>query len=146
MSRRTRTIVGSLVIVMLALSACSVRVPTRESLETAIPKAFLASDLGIVAAEAGIETSGFAVSVWAAAQLETDAVTAGDLRTLMELAVENTNLSDVDTLSIVATVGPPESETFIDLGAVGMELGFPDDDELASFSADWDDVVAFLDE
>jgi hypothetical protein len=66
--------------------------------------------------------------------------------------VENTDLSGVNTLTIIATVGPYSSDVvYVDLGALGAQLGFPDEerqglDDPNSFSADWDDVVAFLDE
>jgi hypothetical protein len=146
MRNRTRGIIGALAIATLALTACSAGTPRREPLETAVPEALLASDLGIVTAEAGTETSGFAVSVFAAARFESDAVTADDLRTMMELVVANTDRSGIDSLTIVGTVGPPESETFLELGSLGVEMGFPEEDELASFSADWDDVVAYLEE
>jgi hypothetical protein len=145
MRSHARAMVGMMTLLTLVLSGCSVQAPGKESLETAIPKAFLASDLPITGAQAGSGVDGFAVNVWASAEFETGTVTADDLRTMLKLAVENTGLSKVNTLEILATEGPYKDDRYIDLGSVGAELGFDDDDELSSFSAPWEDVVAFLD-
>jgi hypothetical protein len=139
-------LIGALALTTMVLCACSVREPERESLESAIPAAFLASDLGISGAEAGTSVDGFAVSVWASAEFDTVSVTADDLREMLRLAVDNIDLSSVDTLQIIATVGPFQNDVSIDLGALGVELGFTDDSDLPSFTADWDDIVAFLEE
>jgi hypothetical protein len=119
-----------LALTALVLSACSVRDPGAESLETAIPAALVASDLGITASEAGSRVDGFSVNV----------------RTMLQLVTDNVDLSDVNTLSITASVGPVGSDTdYIDLGALGAELGFDDECD-TRFSAPWDDVVDFLGE
>jgi hypothetical protein len=144
MARRMRLMAGVLALVTLALSGCSVRVPGQESFETAIPAALVASDLGIAAAEANKRVDGFAVNVSVSAEMDSDAVTADDLRGMLQLVVENTDLSDVNTLSIIATVGPYSSDVaYVDLGALGAELGFDDEGD-SSFTAPWDDVVAFI--
>jgi hypothetical protein len=137
---------GGAVVLVLALSGCSIRTPGTEPLDTAIPKAFLASDLPIADAQAGKGVDGLSVDVWASAEFETGTVTADQLSTMLRLAVENTHLSDVNTIEILASEGPYEDGDFIDLGPVGVELGFEDDIDRTGFSADWDDVVAYLDE
>jgi hypothetical protein len=142
----TRILAGALAVATLCLAGCTIRMPFRESLETAIPAAFLAGDLGITGSQAGTSTSGFAMTVWASAEFENDTVTAEDLRTMLQLAVENTDLSRVTTLEISATVGPFQDSEYIDLGAVGVELGFEADDELGGFTAPYDEVVDFLEE
>jgi hypothetical protein len=135
-----------LALTALVLSACSVRDPGAESLETAIPAALVASDLGITASEAGSRVDGFSVNVWASAELEADTLDAAGLRTMLQLVTDNVDLSDVNTLSITASVGPVGSDTdYIDLGALGAELGFDDECD-TRFSAPWDDVVDFLGE
>ena len=144
MRLRPRPIVA-LVLATLALSACA---PQREPLDTAIPAAFLASDLGITAAEAGTSMDGFSLNVTASAEFDPDAAapSADDLRTMLRLVVENTPQNNVNTLEIYASVGPYEGGNAVDFGALGVELGFDDDNPLSGFSAPWDDVVEFLDQ
>jgi hypothetical protein len=148
-ARRART-AGGLVLALaltVALAACSTRTPGQDSLETAIPAAFLASDLGVTAAQAGKSNDGLSTNVWVSAQFEADTAGADDLRTMLQLAVDNTDLSGVSRLSIVAAVGPFENRDYIDLGALGVELGFAAEESTTSgFNARWDDVVDFLDE
>jgi hypothetical protein len=145
MRPRTPVMIGILVCAALALAACA---PTGGRPSTTIPAAFLASDLGITAAEASTETSGFSLNLTASAEFGPDAgeVTADDLRTMLQLVVENTSLDTVNTLEIYASIGPFDGDNSIDLGALGVELGFDDDNTLSGFSAPWDDVVDFLDE
>lgn len=139
-----------LAVAVLSLSGCSIRLPFRESLETAIPKALLAADLGITSAEADKTNDGFAINVQVSAVFDDADVTADELRTMLQLVVENTDLSKVTNVSLLALVGPIPDDisadrTYIDLGALGVELGFPDPDD-TEFEADWDDVVDFLNE
>jgi hypothetical protein len=137
---------GAIALLAVSLSACSIRMPGRESLETAIPAALVASDLGITAAEADKRTDGFAVNVSVYAEMDSDSVTADELRDMLRLVVENTDLSDVNTLDIMATVGPYSSDVVhVDLGAPAAELGFDDEGD-SDFEAPWEDVVALLDE
>jgi hypothetical protein len=146
MKRRTRLLAGVLALAALGLSGCTIRMPFQESLETAIPAAFLASDLGITGSQAGKSMSGFGMTVWASAEFEDDSVTADDLRTMLRLAVENTNLSRVDTLEVLAAVGPHEDGAYIDLGPAGVELGFEDNGEDTDFSAPYGEIVDSFEE
>jgi hypothetical protein len=148
---RALRMVGVLALTSLALSACSFRHIGTESFETAIPKALEASDLGIVSAEASRQMSGIAITVSVWAEFESDTVTADDLKSMLEIAVDNANQSGLHHLDITALVGPyaPDGDNvFIDLGSVGEQLGFEKNqyNNLTDFSADWDNVVAYLDE
>ena len=141
--RRVGVAIAAAAVLTVGLSACSMRIPTQESLETAIPKALLAADLGITSAEADTSTDGFAVNIDASMEFETDDVTADDLRTILTIVVENANMTKASDVRITAAVDPFTNGVYIDLGSLGQELGFPTDGD-ETFSADWDDVVAFV--
>jgi mevalonate pyrophosphate decarboxylase len=115
----------------------------QESLETAIPTAFENADIGITSSEADSSSSGFAVYVDVLAEFDDTDVTAEEFRTMLQLIVENAHVSNFHGISVFAS-GP--NNATISLGARGTELGFPDQDATGGFSADWDDVVAFLKE
>ena len=155
MNSRFLRMIGMLAVATLALSACSIRMPWQESFETAIPNALLATDLGITEAEADTSTSGFAVNLSVGLNFETDDLVADDLHTMLELIVDNNNLSRVYGLKIFAVLGPDNPDVYadvdyIDLGSLGDELGFEKSDSeygtAEEFSANWDDVVDYLNE
>jgi hypothetical protein len=150
---RSARLVAALALVSVALSGCSIRLPGTESLETAIPAALEASDLGITYAEASKEMSGASITVSVWSEFEADTLTADDLHTMLELAVDNANQTGLYKLEITALVGhyDPEVETdYIDLGTLAEELGFEPNTsstvEPHEFSAPWDDVEEYLDE
>jgi len=155
MSSRFLRMVGMLAVATLALSACSIRMPWQESFETAIPTALLATDMGITAAEADKSTSGFAVNLGVGLNFQADDLTTEDLHTMLELIVDNNNVSNINDLKVFAILGPDNTDVdadvnYIDLGSLGEELGFEKtDSEFGTpevFFANWDDVVDYLNE
>lgn len=145
--------VGVLAFASLLLSACSLRYIGTESLETAIPTALEASDLGITESEVSKQMSGISITVSVWATFEDDTITAGDLRTMLQLIVDNANQSGLYRLEITALVGdykPDGSTTYVDLWSLREELGiegsFSHAERSDEFTADWDDVVDYLDE
>jgi hypothetical protein len=143
---------GVLALASLLLSACSLRYIGTESLETAIPTALEASDLGITEAEVSKQMSGVSITVSVWATFEDDTLTADDLRTVLQLIVDNANQSGLYRLEITALVGeykPDGSTTYIDLWSLREELGiersFSHAERSDEFAADWDDVVDYLD-
>ena len=143
--RRAGIAIAAAVALAATLSACSVRNPTQESLETAIPKALLAADLGITSAEADTSTDGFAVNINASMEFEADDVTAEDLRTVLKIVVDNANITKASNVKVTAAVDPFTNGVYIDLGALGEELGFSTGGD-ETFSATWNDVVDFVNE
>lgn len=143
---RTLRLLAMVLAGAVLLAACSVRLPGRESLETAIPTALIASDLGVLDAEASIGTSGFAVNVWVGVTFDGKSISSGDLSDVIEIVMENIDLSNVQDLTIVGFDGTTDDEfDRIDLGALGAEMGFPATTRaLTDFIADWDDVVEFV--
>jgi hypothetical protein len=150
---RTFRLVGTLALVSLLLSACSLRYIGTESLETAIPTALETSDLGITKAEVSKQMSGISITVSVWATFEHNTVTAEELREMLQLIVDNANQSGLYRLEITALVGEYKSDgstAFIDLWTLRDELGiegsFSSVERSDEFSANWDDVVAYLDE
>ena len=141
--RRTGVVIAAAAVLLAGLSGCSMRIPTQESLETAIPKALLAADLGITSAEADTGTDGVESNVVASLEFESAGVTADDLGTILEIIVDNANVTGASNVVITAGVGPLTDGEFIDLGSLGEKLGFSTAGSQA-FYADWDDVVAFV--
>lgn len=146
--RLRHLLVAALMATVLVLSACAIRQEFREDFETAIPTALLDADLGVTDATAEKTLSGFAVGIWVGVTFDHTSVSADELRATMEIVVAHANVSGLDELTIVGFDGTTDDEfDTIDLAPVGAELGFPitaaDPDD---FSADWDDVVAYLNE
>jgi hypothetical protein len=132
-------------VALIALGGCSIREPHRESLETAIPAALLASDLGITEATADNGVDGLAVTVTANITVNRSTITADELREILKIIVDNTNLTHVAKIEVGAYDGTAPPHTTIDLGAVGEELGFTRGRILKEyFHGDWDDVVELL--
>ena len=111
--------------------------------------------MGITEAEANKSTSGFAVNLRVGLNFQADDVTTEDLHTMLELIVDNNNVSNVNDLKVFAVLGPDNTDAdadvnYIDLGSLGEELGFEKtDSEFGTpevFSADWNDVVGYLNE
>ncbi|MGV8884540.1 MAG: hypothetical protein ACOH1T_02980 [Microbacteriaceae bacterium] len=149
MRRRSRLILALLALTLAsstALSGCSIRNPTQTPLEEAVPAALLSLDIGITEAEATTTTSGFAVGVTAWVTVDRATMTADDLRNILDVLVDNTAISNLRTVSVGAIDGTSADSSSIDLSSVGEELGFaPSSDGPGKFTADWDDVVSFLD-
>ena len=145
-----RPLVAAIPAAVLLLTGCFAVGPQPED---AIPPALLASDLDILEASAGKGVDGFSVDVWASFVVERDAVTADDLREVLRIVVENTHITNVNAISIIGLgdeVDPDsidEQNERLDLVPAAEELGLPDpDDGLGSIRADWEDVVAMLEE
>jgi hypothetical protein len=141
--------IGTLAVVALTLASCSPASSGGEPVSTSIPAALDGSELGVVSSEAGTRNDGLALNLWVSAEFEADTLTEDDLRTLLQLVVDSTSQSGFYELSITASVAP--GDTAIDLGTLGERLGFPQEDNpeydsVTDFSAEWDDVVDFLDE
>ena len=145
MTRRTIAVLAAVAVTAGLLGGCSAREPDRESLETAIPGALLDSGLGITEAEANTSTSGLSVSVFTAATFDRGAITGDELRDILQIVVDNTDVGNIYSVRILGLDGTTEEYDTLDLGAVGEELGF---DVSASnpgdFVAEWDAVVEFL--
>ena len=139
------TTVGVLAVVLLA--GCSPQLPSTESFTTAIPAALLDGDLGVIDATATNGVSGLAVDLDVTVTFDRGTVTAEELARMLSIIVESNNLSNPDDLKIIASDGSTEDEhDRVDLGAVGVELGFERNDEFPEwFTGNWDDVVAFVD-
>jgi hypothetical protein len=135
----------SAVTVMLAaamLAGCTPG-PQREPLESAIPSALLASDLGITKAEASVDIDGLSSNLSVFAVFDRDTVSSDDLRTIVELAVENTDRDNLSRIHIGGRDGSVDGYEYIDLGPVGRELGFAADPVIPDrVSIAWDDAVA----
>jgi hypothetical protein len=133
------------VVLGLLLSGCSVRIPFREDLETAIPAALLESDLGITNAEANNGVDGLAITISVTITVAKSSITPEELRQVLQVIVDNTNLTRVTYVKVGALDGTAPPHTHIDLGAVGEELGFAPSTILPPyFNADWDDVLAVI--
>lgn len=128
----------------LMLSSC-VTVPATGPLTTAIPSALLAGDLGITEAQASTSTSGFALSVDVDVTFDHQTVTAADLRAILAIIVDNTNITNVHGIEVFGLDGTTKEFDYVGLDAVGEQLGFPAHSySVGYFSADWDDVVRYL--
>jgi hypothetical protein len=143
--RLTSASLAVALVTLMALGGCSLREPNREGLETAIPTALLATDLGITRATAENGVDGLAVTVTVNVWIDGSAISADDLREILRVIVDNTNLTHVAEIEVGAYDDTAPAHTTIDLGAVGEELGFPRSRILKEyFHGDWDDVVELL--
>lgn len=137
--------VTAIVVTAALLGGCSVREPGRESLETAIPAALLDSTLGITEAEANTSTDGLSVNVFTAATFDRASITADELREILRIVVDHTDVGDITRVRILGLNGSTAEYDTLDLGAVGEELGFePSVSDPGDFVAEWDAVVEFL--
>jgi len=131
---------------VLSLSACSPGEPR----EVAIPRALLASDLGITSVETYDSMSGITLTAGVSVEFEDGIFSTEDMATLVELVAENTNNSSVDILEISGSVGPFDDGKRIDLAGFGEELGFAREKypsgNPATFVAHRDEVVDYFDE
>jgi hypothetical protein len=132
---------------VLVLAGCTPQLPLRESYETAIPTALLASDLGITGATASTSKSGFAVYLSVQTDLDRDSMTADELAELLALVYEANNLSNPTGLRLSAWHESSAGDEQLDLAAIGGQLGFDVSATAPNplvFESDWDDVVAFV--
>lgn len=135
----------------LLLTGC---VATGPQPEDAIPPALLASDLDILEAEAGKGNDGFSVNVSASFLVERDELSAEDLREVLRIVVDNTHISNINAISIIARSDEmEETEGFehnvtLDLVPAAEELGLENQNSggTGSIQVDWDAVVAMLEE
>lgn len=133
----------------LVLAGC---VATGPQPEEAIPPALLASDLDILEAEAGIGRDGFSVNVATSFLVERDEISADDLREVLRIIVENTHITNVNAIGVVARGDEmEETEGFshhvtLDLVTPAEELGLRNQTSgrTGSIQVDWDDVVTML--
>lgn len=132
----------------LLLAGCVAAGPQPED---AIPPALLASDLGILEANAGDSVDGLSVNVWASFLVERDEVSADDLREVLRIVVDNTHITNITSISISALGDEIDEQSIdeqnvrLDLVPAAEELGLTDpDDGLGSIRAGWDEVVAML--
>ena len=132
----------------VSVSACSIRNPSEPDFETAIPQALLASDLGIVTAEAGNGVDGAATYVSVYIGLKRDNVTSAELHQMLEIIVDNSNLAPHNLRLIAVDESNPDvpgqARSYIDLAEPARELGFESSSE-EGFKSRWDAVVAYLD-
>lgn len=117
-----------------------------------IPQALLDSDLQVLEADAGKSTDGFSVNVWASVVVERDQLSSDDLREILRIVVNNTHISDVNAISVIAlsdeleTTDGFEDNVRIDLVPTVHELGLPDQGSgrTGSIEVSWDDVISLL--
>ena len=136
---------------VLLLTGCFATGPQPDE---SIPPALLASDLDILEAEAGKGNDGFSVNVSASFLVERDELSADDLREVLRIVVENTHITNINAISILAQSDEMEStEGFehnvtIDLVPVAEELGLENQNSgrTGSIKVDWDEVVTMLKE
>ncbi len=132
----------------VTVSACSIRNPSEPDLESAIPQALLASDLGIVTAEAGNGVDGASTYVSVFIGVKRDKVTSAELHQILEIIVDNSNLGPynlrVNAIDETNPDLPGQARSYINLAEPARELGLESNDNEA-FIARWDEVVAYLD-
>ena len=146
---RSRPVAPAAALAVLLLSGCFATGPQPDE---SIPPALLASDLDILEAEAGKGNDGFSVNVFASFLVERDELSADDLREVLQIVVENTHISNINAISIIARSDElEETEGFehnvtLDLVPVAEELGLDNQNSgrTGSIQVDWDDVVAML--
>ena len=148
---RSAAVIG-VVIASLALSGClpSIRDSNAPDLEQAIPEALLAADLGIADASASHGTDGLTSYVTTIMAVPGGELGPDDLRTILRIVAEGTNISNVSHLRLTAVVGdeliagddPFADREYLDLSALadqaGVEWSSPREDEIV---VDWDAVV-----
>lgn len=136
---------------LLALTGCvATGAPPQES----IPPALLDSDLGILEAQAGTETDGLSVGVWASFVVERDELSADELREVLRIVVANTSLTNVSEISIIAQsdeidpASPSGNNVYIALEPLAAQLGLEprNPDGRGPVDLLWDDVTALLKE
>lgn len=108
---------------LMLLAGCSLE-PRKEPLETAIPAALVASDLGILDAEASTGMDGFVKYLSVFVVLDRDTLSEDELVKIITLSVENCDESNIDVVKIGARDGSVEGYEYIDVGSVGVRLGF----------------------
>lgn len=141
-----RRLFAVLALALVVLAGCTFG-PQKEPLETAIPAALVASDLGIIEAEASTGTDGFSKYLSVYAVFDRDTVSAGDLVQVVKLSIENSDRDDIGLIRIGGLDGTANGDDFIDLGAVGLELGFPRNTVIpGAFAIPWEQAIALVDE
>lgn len=133
----------------LALSAC---VATGAQPDEAIPPALLGSDLGILEASADKSTSGFSLTVSVSFVVERDELSADDLRQIIGIAVDNTHITNVETLRVSGfsdEIDPDavvESHVELDLETPADDLGLELEDgplsDAGTIELRWEDARA----
>jgi hypothetical protein len=141
-----KRILAIAVTALMLLAGCSFE-PRKEPLATAIPSALLASDLGILEAEASTGMDGFVKYLSVFVVLDHDTVSQDELVRIITISVENSDESNIEVLHIGARDGTVEGYEYIDVGSVGVRLGF----ERAATVPDiakigWESAVALADE
>ncbi len=130
---------------VLALGACSPQLPFTESFRTAIPAALLDANLGITAASADNSIDGFSVSLSVVPTVDRSSISADDLAAMIELIVENNNITNLESLQLLVVDGTDPELAFIDISTPAAELGLDDtDSDVENVEVDWDEVVAFV--
>lgn len=129
---------------LLLLAGCSLE-PPQEPLETAIPAALMASDLGVLDAEASVGIDGFARELSVYVTFDRSTVSTDDVVRIVELSIEHSDRDDFARLNIGGIDGTADGFALIDLGAVGADLGFSRDPVLPStFVLRWEQALALV--
>jgi hypothetical protein len=142
--RRLFAVLAVLAIGLLA--GCSLG-PQKEALETAIPAALLASDLGITKAEASVGIDGFSKNLEVFAVFDRDTVSVDDLVQILKLSIDNADRDSFSRIIVGARDGTVDGHEYIDLGAIGQELGYPADNLVPErFSIGWDEAIDLVEQ
>lgn len=119
----------------------------REPLETAIPAALVASDLGIIEAEATTGMDGFSKYLSVYSTFDRDTITTDELIEIVRLTIENCDSNNISLLQIGGLDGTADGYEYIDLGAVGLELGFARGTSIPdAFTIPWEFAVELVNE
>jgi hypothetical protein len=142
---RRRWSAAAVILAVALLAGCAIS-PQQEKLESAIPAALLASDLGITKAEASVGIDGLASTLVVFAVFDRDTVSPVELREIIALSIENCDRDNLDRIHVSGRDGTADADEYIDLGAVGQELGGTRDSVIPDrFTIAWDDAVALID-
>lgn len=144
MKRLLSAIAVAFIVVLLA--GCSFG-PRKEPLETAIPAALVASDLGIIDAEASTGADGFSKYLSVYATFDRATVSSDDAIEIVRLSIENCDSDNIDVIHIGGLDGTADGNEFIDFGAVGVELGFQRSAVLPNeFTIPWEQAIELVGE
>ena len=151
MPRTTLRTAGLAAVALAALTLSGCFLTGGDPADT-IPQALLDSDLQVLEAEGGKTTDGFSVNVWASVVVERDELSADDLREILRIVVNNTRISDVNAITVIAlsdeleTTDGFEDNVRIDLVPAVQELGLLDQGSgrTGSIEVYWDDVISLL--
>lgn len=148
--RRARGAVAALIVATI-LTACTPASNPPTEVETRIPAALTAADLGVVDATAGISPDGLTYDLDVTIGVERDKITADELRQILEIVVETAGEdTDPSDLSLIAedTTQPANAgpDVLVDLHGPAQELGFDKSISRGNtgISIPWADLVDFI--